>query len=73
MFAYKEKRKVIIKISDNGWGIPKEKHERIFESGYRGNSVPGGSGIGLHYTQMWRKPIAERSGLKALKVRVLFL
>lgn len=50
--AYKEKRKVIIKISDNGWGIPKEKHERIFESGYRGNSVPGGSGIGLHYTQM---------------------
>ena len=42
----------IIKISDNGWGIPKEKHERIFESGYRGNSVPGGSGIGLHYTQM---------------------
>lgn len=50
--AYKEKRKVIIKVTDNGWGIPGEKQERIFESGYRGNSVPGGSGIGLHYTQM---------------------
>ena len=50
--AYKEKRKVIIKVTDNGWGIPGEKQGRIFESGYRGNSVPGGSGIGLHYTQM---------------------
>ena len=50
--AYKEKRKVILKIMDNGWGIPQEKQSLIFESGYRGNSVPGGSGIGLHYTQM---------------------
>ena len=50
--AYKDKRKVILKIMDNGWGIPEEKQSLIFESGYRGNSVPGGSGIGLHYTQM---------------------
>lgn len=50
--AYKEKKKVIIKVTDNGWGISEDKQDRIFESGYRGNSEPGGSGIGLHYTQM---------------------
>lgn len=53
--AYREKRKVIIKVVDNGWGIPKEILGRIFESGYRGNSMPGGSGIGLHYTMMVAK------------------
>lgn len=50
--AYKEKRRIILKVTDDGWGIPEEQQDRIFESGFRGNSVPGGSGIGLHYTQM---------------------
>lgn len=50
--AYREKKKIILKVIDNGWGISADQQKRIFESGFRASSLPGGSGIGLHYTQM---------------------
>lgn len=50
--AYREKKKMILKVIDNGWGISADQQKRIFESGFRASSLPGGSGIGLHYTQM---------------------
>jgi signal transduction histidine kinase len=44
-----------LSVADNGPGIPRREHRRVFESFYRGeaaasslNSRPGGSGLGLY-------------------------
>lgn len=37
-----------LKVSDNGLGIPKEQHSRIFEIFFRGNKTLEGSGLGLY-------------------------
>ncbi len=45
LFAYKEKGKTIIRVSDNGPGIQEEEMENIFVPFY--STKEGGSGIGL--------------------------
>lgn len=39
---------VIIKVTDNGAGIPEEYHSRIFEMFYRASQHAQGSGLGLY-------------------------
>ncbi len=50
----------VLKISDTGIGIPKEKIARIFERYQRANESVGGFGIGLHIVAM----IAEEYGIE---------
>jgi len=49
--AYEEKDEVVIRISDNGIGIPKDKVDFIFDRFYKGdvsrNTEVGSSGLGL--------------------------
>lgn len=61
----KEKNKdIIISVADNGLGIPKKFHERIFSKLYRADNVrntdTAGTGLGLYIT----KSIIEQSGGK---------
>jgi len=50
-----EKQQLIIKVSDNGIGIPPEKHEKIFERFFQDDLPSGmmskGSGVGLSLTK----------------------
>jgi PAS domain S-box-containing protein len=43
-----EPEMLLIKVSDNGVGIPKEQREKVFEMFYRGNSASSGTGLGLY-------------------------
>lgn len=47
-----DKNEVVIKISDNGWGIPKDQQDKIFEKMYRASNVQNtkaeGVGLGLY-------------------------
>lgn len=45
--------RTVIRISDNGMGIPAHDRERIFGSGVRGEQTSGlpGSGLGLSFCQ----------------------
>lgn len=50
---------VVVRVEDNGMGIPEEELERVFERFVRGsNALPGGSGLGLPVA----KAIAEAHG-----------
>ena len=58
-----------LKVTDNGIGIPKEKHEKIFERFFR-NEVPAslvnqGSGIGLSITKEFVKVHGGTISLKS--------
>ena len=57
-----EKESVLIKVSDNGYGIPKEQQKRIFQKLFRADNVvkmdTKGTGLGLYIT----KSIVEQSG-----------
>ena len=46
--SWKEHRKVIIEIEDNGEGIPGTEHQKIFNMFYRANARSQGSGLGLY-------------------------
>ena len=37
-----------IKVEDNGQGIPKEYHSKIFDMFYRANELSKGTGLGLY-------------------------
>jgi signal transduction histidine kinase len=47
----KHDKKIMIEVSDNGLGIPKEEQENVFDEFYRASNVPkdikSGSGLGL--------------------------
>lgn len=47
IFAWKEDGRLIIKISDDGPGIPTGEEEKLFDRFYRGPSPPRGTGLGL--------------------------
>jgi len=42
-----EERSIRVRISDEGPGIPREEHERVFEAFYRGRQSPESAGTGL--------------------------
>ena len=54
-------QKVIIKVSDTGYGIPKGDHDKIFTKIFRADNVreidPSGTGLGLYIV----KSIVEHS------------
>jgi len=46
--AYQENGLVVMSIRDNGYGIPEEYQEKIFEMYFRGNERSKGNGLGLY-------------------------
>lgn len=60
----KEKSDVLIKVSDTGFGIPKNQQSKIFTKFFRADNAkekdPDGTGLGLYIT----KSIIEKSGGK---------
>ena len=69
------KNKVIIRVTDNGEGIPKRHIHRIFERFYRvdqsGSRSEGGSGLGLaivkHIIEAHEEKIYVESGIESLR------
>lgn len=58
-FSVKEaEQKIEISVTDTGIGIPKEKHEEVFERFYKMNSFTQGTGLGLPIC----RSIAEKLG-----------
>ncbi len=59
-----EKKNILLKISDNGYGIPKNQQDKIFTKLFRADNVRGkdtdGTGLGLYIV----KSIVENSGGK---------
>ncbi len=60
----KQKANVLIKISDNGYGIPKSQQPKIFTKFFRADNItekePDGAGLGLYIV----KSILEQVGAK---------
>jgi signal transduction histidine kinase len=48
----KEEKNILIKVSDNGYGIPKDQHDKIFSKLFRADNVQEkdaeGTGLGLY-------------------------
>lgn len=57
-----EKQHILLKVSDTGWGIPKEQREKIFSKLFRADNVKSmdteGTGLGLYIV----KSIVEQAG-----------
>lgn len=57
-----EDSKIIMKVSDTGYGIPKELQEKVFSKFFRGDNIknkePEGTGLGLYIV----KSIIDHSG-----------
>lgn len=47
VYDQSKENKIMIKVSDNGVGIPKSLHSKIFNMFFRGNERSQGSGLGL--------------------------
>lgn len=48
MSAFVDKKQLVIKVSDNGPGIPESEHQKAFDKFFRGaNCNSGGTGLGL--------------------------
>ena len=43
-----KEQEILIRVEDNGRGIPKEYHDRIFDMFYRASEQSEGSGLGLY-------------------------
>jgi signal transduction histidine kinase len=60
----KEAKNVLLRVTDTGWGIPKEQHHNIFSKLFRADNVKmrdtEGTGLGLYIA----KTIVENSGGK---------
>lgn len=48
MSSQLEESRLIVRISDDGDGIPAEIKSRVFEMFFRGSEKSGGSGLGLY-------------------------
>ena len=53
------RKSIIISVEDNGFGILKEQHEKIFEMFYRGTEKSKGNGLGLYLV---RKAVQKLHG-----------
>jgi two-component system sensor histidine kinase VicK len=51
VLAEKKGEEVLISVADNGYGIPQEAHDKVFEKFFQADSITsqrvGGSGLGL--------------------------
>ncbi len=54
-----------IEVADNGVGIKKEHHERIFDMFYRGNDQVGGTGLGLYIVMCSVKKLYGAIGVES--------
>lgn len=53
----KNKHSLIVDVTDNGKGIPPQKHSTIFDPGVRGDSSSPGTGVGLTIARNWIREI----------------
>ncbi|GEM_PF-4766320 len=58
---FKQNQEIIIKVADNGWGIPKEQQVKIFEKRYRADNVKKTSAEGLGLGLYTVKLVIERT------------
>ncbi|MBI2054431.1 MAG: PAS domain-containing sensor histidine kinase, partial [Candidatus Staskawiczbacteria bacterium] len=62
--ANEEKKEILIKISDTGWGVPRHQQPFIFEKMFRAdnvkNSKEGGTGLGLYLVKSLVEQIGGR-------------
>jgi len=63
------KKSAIIKVTDTGYGIPKNEQHRIFEKFYRASNVrerePAGTGLGLYLTQQLAEMLKVEVGFSS--------
>ena len=56
---------IIVSVSDNGIGIPKEVQHRVFDMFYRGTNQSGGSGLGLYIVRIAVEKLAGQLSLES--------
>jgi ligand-binding sensor domain-containing protein/signal transduction histidine kinase len=59
IILYEDPKSLIIKVTDNGLGILKEQHDKIFDMFYRGSQKSKGNGLGLYLV---KKSVAKLQG-----------
>jgi PAS domain S-box-containing protein len=60
-----ENQGVKIEVCDNGIGIPKEIHEKIFEMFFRGTEISSGTGLGLYISKSAVEKLGGKIELKS--------
>ncbi|MDN4165096.1 HAMP domain-containing sensor histidine kinase [Cytophagales bacterium LB-30] len=61
----RKEKGVMIRVSDNGPGIPKDLKSRVFEMFYRANDYEGGNGLGLYLVMRIIKVLKGNVTLKS--------
>jgi signal transduction histidine kinase len=56
-------KKAILAVADNGEGIPKEKHQAVFDMFYRHSESAEGSGLGLYIVRQTVERLGGTIGL----------
>jgi ligand-binding sensor domain-containing protein/signal transduction histidine kinase len=62
-----DKNKITISVSDNGIGIPKKFHKKIFDMFFRATTESHGSGLGMH---IFKKAVAKLNGKVKLDSKI---
>ena len=65
----KNKDRIVISVTDTGWGIPRDQQERIFSKFFRAYNISsqkaGGTGLGLYLTKLLLSSIKGKVWFKS--------